>query len=194
MGSNPTLTAHGLALSVVFDSAKQREVVHTNPTLTAREENINMKNNQIVISGAVVFKENNGKKTFLVVKISDDAKWEIPKVTVRRGESSIRAALRMTGEMAGMNARVLEEAFRTTGSAIVNGRTVSQKFYYYLMMQRAGGEVLGFSDYKWMELSRARSAVHLKREKDVFKNAKEVLKIWEKSPRNKKEEEPELPA
>ena len=150
-----------------------------------------MKNNQLTISGAVVFKEVRGKKLFLVVKLPNEDKWEIAKVTVRRGESSIRAAIRMTSEQAGMNARVLEEAYRSTSSVFVNGKSVPQRFYYYLMRLRAISEVLGFQDFKWVEIPKAVQMVYLKREKTVFVNAKKVLKDWEKSPRAKQVQQQE---
>jgi ADP-ribose pyrophosphatase YjhB (NUDIX family) len=140
-----------------------------------------MKNNQLTISGAIVFRDYAGKRKFLVVKQGDEGKWEIPKVTVRKGESSVRASLRMTGEMAGMNARVLEEAGRTSGAALINGKTVPVKYYYYLLMQKAAGEMLGFVDFQWLEFGKALKILELKREKDMLKSAKEVLRQWEKA-------------
>ncbi|MBI4153578.1 NUDIX domain-containing protein [Candidatus Woesebacteria bacterium] len=143
------------------------------------------KNNQIVVSGAVVFKEYRRKKLFLVVKQSQEGKWEIPKVTVRRGESSVRASLRMIAEMAGMNARVLEEAGRSTAVATINGKSLPQKTYYYLLIHKAGGEILGFQDFEWLEYAKAIKKLELKREKDMLKGAKNVLKKWEKEGRKR---------
>jgi len=138
------------------------------------------KNNQITVSGAIVFKEYRRKKLFMVVKQSEEGKWEIPKVTVRRGESSVRASLRMIGEMAGMNARVLEEAGRTTAVVTINGKSVPQKTYYYLLIHKAGGEILGFQDFVWLEYGKAVKKLELKREKEMLRSAKDVLKKWEK--------------
>jgi ADP-ribose pyrophosphatase YjhB (NUDIX family) len=149
--------------------------VGSNPTLTAV-----MKNNQVTISGAIVFKDYGGKRKFLVVKQGEDGKWEIPKVTVRKGESSVRASLRMTGEMAGINARVLEEAGRASGATVLNGKSVPVKYYYYVLVQKAAGEMLGFDAFEWLEYRSARAKLFLKREKDMLKGAKEVLKLWDK--------------
>ena len=139
-----------------------------------------MKNSQILVSGAIVFKEYRRKKLFLVIKHNEEGKWEIPKITVRRGESSVRASLRMLGEQAGMNARVLEEAGRTTGVLTVNGKTIPQKTYYYLIIHKAGGEVLGFTDFEWLEYGKASNKLELKREQDMLKSANKVLKKWER--------------
>lgn len=143
---------------------------------------LNMKNNQqLTISGAIVFKDYRGKRSFLVVKQKEDSDWEIPKVIVRKGESSVRAAIRLTSEQAGMNARVLEEAGRSTGVASVNGKTVPQKLYYYLMLLKAAGEIIGFEEFKWFQFADAIRKIQLKREKEMLRSAKEVLRTWEKT-------------
>ena len=139
-----------------------------------------MKTTQITVSGAIVFKEYRGKKLFMVVRQSAEGKWEIPKITVRRGESSVRASLRMISEMAGMNARILEEAGRATGVATINGKSIPQKTYYYLLLHKAGGEILGFADFVWLEYGKALKKLELKREKDMVRSARVVLKKWEK--------------
>lgn len=147
----------------------------------------NSKNQQISIGGAVLFRDNRGKRQFLLVKNKEDSDWEIPKVTVRRGESSVRAVIRMISEQGGMSARVLEEAGRYSGNIIVNGKSIPQKNYYYLMAQRAGGqELIGFNEFKWMEFADASKKVSSKKEKDILKSAKDVLKEWEKTHNLKK--------
>ena len=144
---------------------------------------MNAKNNQqVLVGGAVVFKDNRGKRLFLVVKTKEDSEWEIPKVTVRRGESSVRAVIRLTGEQGGITARVLEEAGRYTGNTIVNGNAISQKYYYYLMLQKGGtSEMIGFHEFKWMDPTDIMKKLVSKKEKEMLKGAREVLKEWEKT-------------
>ena len=116
-----------------------------------------------------------------MVKQNEKDDWEIPKIIVRKGESSVRSVIRMTGEMANINAKVLEEAGRASGATTFNYKIVPQKYYYYLMMLKAGSsDAIGFADSKWMDFSKALKSLTLKREKDIFKNAKKVLKQWEK--------------
>lgn len=139
-------------------------------------------NQQIVIGGAVVFKDNRGKRQYLVVKNKEDGDWEIPKVTVRKGESSVRSVIRMTGEQGGISARVLEEVGRSSGTTVINGKAIPQKHYYYLMMQKGGSsELIGFSSFKWMQYSDAIKKLVLKKEKEILKDAVGVLKEWEKT-------------
>ncbi len=144
-----------------------------------------MKVAQIIIGGAVIFKENRGKRTWLVVKLNKDGGWEIPKVSARRGESSVRAVLRLTGEMAGMSAKVLEEVGRFSGEIITNSKSIPQRYYYYLMLHKAGEEFYGFEDYQWLEYAKAANVLELKREKDILKNAKNLLAKWEKERQKK---------
>jgi ADP-ribose pyrophosphatase YjhB (NUDIX family) len=144
---------------------------------------MNPKNNQqILIGGAIVLRENKGKKEYMVVKQKEDSDWEIPKVTVRRGESSVRAVIRMTAEQGGMSTRILEEVGRATGNNVVNGKAISQKYYYYLMVQKAGGaDAIGFFDFQWLEFPQALKKITLKKEKEMLKTGRDVFKEWEKT-------------
>lgn len=141
----------------------------------------NSKNNQqILIGGAIVFKDGRGKRQFLLVKTGDDSDWEIPKVTVRRGESSVRSVIRLTAEQGGISARVLEEAGRLTASTVINGNPITQKYYYYLMLQKGGSsELIGFHSFKWFDAKDIVKKLTTKREKDMFKMSRDVLKEWE---------------
>ncbi|MFZ5932741.1 MAG: NUDIX domain-containing protein [Patescibacteria group bacterium] len=144
-----------------------------------------MRNNQIAVGGAIVFRDSRGKRQFFLTKQGGGDKWEIPKVAVRKGESSVRSVLRLTGEMAGMNTRVLEEAGRANALVSVNGKSIPQRFYYYLLLYKAGGEILGFQDFVWLEYAEALKRLELKREKDMLRSASKVLKKWERERQEK---------
>lgn len=141
----------------------------------------NNKNNQpILIGGAIVFRDNRGKRQFLLVQTKEDGDWEIPKVTVRRGESSVRAVIRLTAEQGGISARVLEEAGRYPVNVVINGISTSQKYYYYLMFQKGGSsELIGFYNHKWLNAPDIVKKLTSKKEKEMYKLAREVLKEWE---------------
>lgn len=137
----------------------------------------------------MLFRENRGKRQFLLVRQKGDVDWEIPKVTVRKGESSVRAVIRLASEQGGMAVRVLEEAGRSTGTTIVNGKSIPQKFYYYLMLQKGGSsELIGFDEFKWLDYGDAVKKTGSKKEKDMLKAGKDVLKEWEKTHNLKKQE------
>lgn len=133
-----------------------------------------MKDKTILVAVAVVFKKVQGKVRWFVVK-QGEGEWEIPKTLVRRGESSVRAAIRMMAEQGGMNAKVLEEVGRSGGAIKFKGRPVAQRLLYYLMMSREGGEVLGFGEYEWLEYTKAEKKLAQKREKMMLKQARAIL-------------------
>ncbi len=153
----------------------------------------NKNNQQILIGGAILYREGkSGRRQFLIVKNKEEDDWEIPKVTVRKGESSVRAVIRMAGEQAGITARVLEEAGRLSATVVINNKPVAQKHFYYLMMQRSSnGEIIGFSDYQWLDYAQIGKKLILKKEKEIFKNTKAVLKEWDKTKKDKIDQEEE---
>ncbi len=131
----------------------------------------------MLVSVAVIFKETNGKRKWLLVKKNDDSEWELPRITVRKTESSARGALRMAGEQLGANTQILEEAGRSGGMVTVNGRTLSQRQLYYLMkLKSQDGEVLGFSQADYMEYTQAVRKLGTKRDKQMLKAARDELK------------------
>lgn len=143
-----------------------------------------MKNNgEVMIGGALVFKEGRGKKLFLLSK-NQNGEWEILKTTVRRGESSVRSVIRYTSEQGNMNARVLDEVGRATGSGTINNRLITYKYLYYLMFFKAGAEIMGLGEVNWFDKEQAMKKISLKREKDMLKTANSMIKEWEK--KNKK--------
>ena len=137
------------------------------------------KRTNILIGAALVYKER-GKKRFYWLVTDKEGKWEIPKVTVRRGESSPRAVIRMTGEQAGMNSRILEEVGRQSGVVTVNSKTMVQKTLYYLMVFKSAGEVLGFAKHQWLNYKDALKILPSKKEKEAVRTAEEMLRKWEK--------------
>lgn len=139
-----------------------------------------VKNKIILISGSVIYRRIKDKPQWFLVKMGEDTGWEIPKTTARRGESSVRAAIRSMAEQGGMRGKVIEEAGRNSSTATVNGKPLPQRNLYYLMIQKEAGEVLGFPEYDWLEYEKAARRLTLKREKQMLKNARDILKELDK--------------
>ncbi len=136
----------------------------------------------VLVSGAVVLREGRSKKRWFLVKQSDDDKWEIPKVFVRKGESSVRAAMRMMGEQGGMSTQVIEEAGRAGGVTTINGKVFPQRHLYYLMIQQSGSsEAIGFADSEWLEYAQAVRKLSSKRERAILKQARKEYRKWRKT-------------
>lgn len=139
---------------------------------------------EVLVGGAVVFKEGKGKNLFLVSK-NNEGKFEILKSTVRRGESSVRAVIRYTSEQGNMNTRVLDEVGRATGTGTVNNKSVNYKYLYYLLFFKTGAEISGMGDIHWLDYATASKKLELKREKDMLKTASNMVKEWQKKRKKK---------
>lgn len=150
--------------------------------------NLNVSKNLVLVAGACIFKENRGVLKWFLVKQNDEDKWEIPKVLVRKGESSVRAVLRMIGEKGNMTTRVLEEAGRFGGITTVNGKKLPQRHIYYLMLEKSqSGESIGFSDSTWLDYTKTLKALSSKRERSVLKAANiELSRIKKKGMKNRR--------
>lgn len=139
-----------------------------------------------LVSIGVIHKVYRGKLTWFVCKTNADSDWELPRTTVRRGESSVRAILRLTVEQALMRTRVLEEAYRTTAVVKINGKAVTQKQIYYLMLQKDAAEIIGFTGLQWLEYQKAMKKLVSKKDQTALKAARDVLKELEKKNKAKK--------
>lgn len=139
---------------------------------------------EILVGGAVIFKEGKSKKLFLLSK-NNEGDWEMLKSVVRRGESSVRSVIRYTSEQGNMNTRVLDEVGRSTGTGTVNNKTVTYKYLYYLLLFKAGLEISGMGDISWFDYATAVKKIKLKREKEMLKTANQMIKDWEKKKKKK---------
>jgi len=136
----------------------------------------------VLVSGAIVFKKGRGKSRWLITKQAEGEGWEIPKVVVRKGESSVRASLRMMGEQGGMTTQVLEEAGRAGGVTTINGKALPQRYLYYLMVLLAPpGEAIGFAEHKWFEYAKAVRKLSSKREQTMLRQARKEYRVWKKN-------------
>lgn len=140
--------------------------------------------NIVLVSAAVVFKnrkKDRRKCKWFLTKQGPDSEWELPKAVVRKGESSVKAVIRMTGEKGAMTTQVLEEAGRAGGVTTVNGKTLPQRYIYYLMILKAASdEPIGFAQHLWLEYAKAVRKLPSKRERAMLKQAKKVLRKWER--------------
>lgn len=146
-----------------------------------------MNNNFVLIGGVCLFKEEEGKTFWLLTKTNTESDWELPKIIVRKVESSVRAVLRMLGEQGGMSVRVIEEAGRTSGATTINNKVVPQKVIYYLARQKSSeGEIIGFSEFTWVEYPKALKKLSQKKEIQMLTAARDEYKEWLKRRKKKK--------
>ena len=144
-----------------------------------------MKQKLILVGSAVAFKKVKGKTVWFIVRQKEDSPWELPRTNARRGESSVRASIRMMGEQGGMTAKVLEEVGRGGGAVMIGGKTIPQRQIYYLVLIKEGNEILGFVDTDWLEYAKAVRKLESKKDIAMLKAAKDLLKDIEKKKKKK---------
>ncbi|RLC32923.1 hypothetical protein DRH13_00730 [Candidatus Woesebacteria bacterium] len=161
-----------------------------------------MNKDLVLISGAIVYRATKGKKRwFLAKQFGEDSEWEIPKIVVRKAESSARGAMRLMLEQVDMDTQVLEEAGRAGGSATINGKVVPQRHLYYIMLfkekeegvednrreEKERTKVLEFEESGWFEYAQAVRKLRSKRERLMLKQGRQELRKWEKAEKNKEQ-------
>lgn len=148
-----------------------------------------MNTKRVLISCACVVKTGSGKPKWFLIKQNEETGWEIPKIVVRKTESSVRAALRMMGEQGGMKTKVIEEAGRAGGITTVNGKTLPQRHLYYFMIHKAdSGEPMGFKEFAWLEYAKAVRKLPSKRERQMIKAARVEYRKWKKERKKRRAE------
>ncbi len=145
-----------------------------------------MKQKLILVGAAVVYKKVKDKPVWFIAKVKEDSDWEIPKTNARRGESSVRSVIRMMGEQAAMNVKVLEEVGRHGGAALVGGNTIPQRTIYYLMVEKEANEVLSFLDFDWVDVAKGVRKLKSKKDIAMLKAARDLLKELDKKKKSKK--------
>ncbi len=138
-----------------------------------------MDKNLVLVSSAILVKEDKGKKFWFLVKNDEDSEWEFPRSMVRKVESSVRASIRMVGEQAGMTVRVIEEAGRAGGVTRVGNKIVPQRhIYYFMILLSELGEEIDFPEHQWIEDAKVLRTLSTKREQQMLKNARKEYAEW----------------
>lgn len=139
---------------------------------------------EILVSGAVVFRTRGGKTLWLLVKPGKDDTWQLSKGVVRRGESSVRTAIRTVSETLGIRGRVLEEAGRAKINSTRDGHSFSRRIIYYLMQQK-GKEVRDLMiQFAWADFVKTHHKLSTVQEKRILHQARSLLAEWQKQEQN----------
>lgn len=130
-----------------------------------------------LIAGIAACRRRRGETEWLLTAPQKKDTWELPKDTVRRGESSVSAAIRFLAEFLGIRGRIIEEAGRAS--------TAPDKFIFYLMYLTGirNGESLPKTlslENKWFSYAQATKKLSLARERRILKQAKNVFREWQK--------------
>lgn len=84
-------------------------------------------------AGGVVFKKENNKTFFLLIKPAETDRWQFPKGLIDKGESAQEAAIREVAEEGGVKAEVVEKLGTSSYFFVWEGEKIFKTVTYFLM-------------------------------------------------------------
>lgn len=146
-----------------------------------------MPEEQVLIGGALVFRDRGKKTSWLVVKPEDENEWQLPKGLVFREESSVRAVMRTLGKIAGLRSAIIEEVGRTNSTTARKGTSLSRRVIYYLVQLKGKAEEGEMSmpiKLQWLKFASAKTRLGTANEKKMLIEARSMLSEWRKKVAN----------
>src|ERR1044071_1277816 len=135
-----------------------------------------------VSAGGVVCRARGRRTEVALISVGEEARWQLPKGLVGRGESPEEAALREVREETGLDCEIIspletvEYWYFSKGGA---RRVRFHKFVHFYLMRYVSGDVSGHDDEvneaRWFEVNEAEKMLAFKGEKKALSEAKEML-------------------
>ncbi len=89
-------------------------------------------------AGGVVVRRDSGEPEFLAIKPAHRDRWQLPKGTIDRGETSQQAAVREVREEGGVHARIVSDLGPIQFFYQAGGRRFAKTVDFYLMTYESG--------------------------------------------------------
>jgi 8-oxo-dGTP pyrophosphatase MutT (NUDIX family) len=137
-----------------------------------------------VSAGGVAFRKEDEKIWVALTSVGEENRWQLPKGTVGKGESTEDAALREVREEAGLQTELLEHIDRIEYwfySKNGDQRMRIHKYVVFYLLRFLSGDVADHdwevNEARWFEIDDAIQALTFESEKSVVMKAKKM--IWE---------------
>ena len=128
-------------------------------------------------AGGVVYKEENGKKLWLLIQQKDSDHWQFPKGWIEEKESTEKAALREVKEETGVKGRIIDKIDRVSWWFVQDGEKIFKTVTFFLVEAE---EETGHYDQKeidridWLPYSEAWEQLSFKQSKQLLEKAKQI--------------------
>lgn len=130
-----------------------------------------MKNN-LTHAGCIVFREEDGKKRYLIISSSSGKHWVLPKGHIERGETPEETALRELREEAGVTGEIIYPLSAKTRFNKSGEETIIQ---YYLVKQVGTVKPKEKRKIRWEEKTSMLELLSFEDARQAFLDALDVL-------------------
>ena len=135
-----------------------------------------------ISAGGVAFRERGDQIEVALISVGEDARWQLPKGLVDKGESTEAAAVREVREEAGINTEVIARIDKVEYWYLWNedGRRIRyHKFVYFYLLRYKSGDVGDHDDEvneaRWVAIDDAMKMLAFENEKKILKKATELI-------------------
>jgi 8-oxo-dGTP pyrophosphatase MutT (NUDIX family) len=135
-----------------------------------------------VSAGGVVFREVDGGFQVALISVGEDGRWQLPKGTPGRDESTEQTALREVREETGLQSELVQPLDKIEYWFYVRGKTRPvriHKHVYFFLLRYLGGDTRNHdhevNEARWVDLEQAEAMLAFESEKKVLATARQIL-------------------
>jgi 8-oxo-dGTP diphosphatase len=135
-----------------------------------------------ISAGGVAFRKQGERIEVALISVGDDARWQLPKGLVDKGESTEDAAVREVREEAGIDTEVVERLDKIEYWYLwnENGERVRyHKYVYFYLLRYKSGDVSDHdhevNEARWFDIEEAVDMLAFESEKKIVQKAKALL-------------------
>lgn len=127
--------------------------------------------------GAVVYRINNDKMEFLILKHINGGHWGFPKGHVENDETEHETALREVFEESGLDVKIMDD-FRYTMKYSPKEGVIKEVVFFAAKAEddKVNYQIEEIEDYQWLQYEEALKAVSYDNTRELLKSAYKFIK------------------
>lgn len=135
-----------------------------------------------VSAGGVAYRRKGETIEVALISVGEQARWQLPKGTVGKGETTEAAAMREVREEAGIHVELIQPIDTIDYWFYAGGgknRARLHKYVHFFLMHYLSGDVSDHdhevNEARWFEINHAEEALAFKSEKVMVARAREMI-------------------